>query len=50
MILKIDLTAAVNSWIEDALMEFSSAVGLAGIASLVQKAYFKASTAKAKKQ
>ena len=31
-------------------MEFNSAVGLAGIASLVQKAYFKASTAKAKKQ
>ena len=42
-ILKIDLSAAANCWIEEALMEFSSTVGLAGIASLVQKAYFKGS-------
>ena len=49
-ILKIDLSASVNSWIEDTLMEFSATVGLLGIASLVQDAYLKGSTAKVKKQ
>ena len=36
-ILKINLIAAVNCWIEDALMEFSSSVGLAGIDTLVRR-------------
>ena len=37
----------INSWIEDALMEFSVTLGLVQIASLVQRAYLQESPAKA---